>query len=327
MKKRHLTILGFALASVIAAPAVARTGYRIVLANGATIVSIRRARPPRHDSHVSPGIQRRPDRHSGRAGHLGRSGHGARAAAAASPGRRSRRPRRPRGPCPWARRNARDRRHRRRSPAAHRGAERRQRGQWRRRQQRRRPTAYGGGNPALYGGANVPVSGAANATMNGLGPNGLPDGAVLDRPVAGTRVDHRRQRLPGQSDFVSDDDRTERNAHALAGNARREHHDRSQWHARGDGYRTGSHRSERDAGRSPDGSDQPGFPQHRAERNADAGPAGSARKHGSANRPQRHADSCAAGRTGIRPAEYRAQRNPQHGGFEPSPLERKERLR
>ncbi len=36
------------------------------------------------------------------------------------------------------------------------------------------PPANGSGNTAVYGGANVPIAGAANTAMNGLGPNGLP---------------------------------------------------------------------------------------------------------------------------------------------------------
>ncbi len=172
MNQRRLAILGVALASLVTAPAFARTGYRIVLANGVTIVAadepVRRGtiltfhqatsgvltgipaeqvtsvdldtapvrpRPLARTTLTTTPAAVRP-LEPGETLVIGPTGDGALLPTAAQNG-----------------------------GGAGNGAV---------ASNASVPAAYGGGNPALYGGANVPLSGAANATMNGLGPNGLP---------------------------------------------------------------------------------------------------------------------------------------------------------
>jgi hypothetical protein len=171
MNQRRLAILGVALASFVSAPAFARSGYRIELASGVTILAA--DAPVRHGTiltfhqatngvltgvpveqvtaveldtapvrprtlarttlTVAPAAARPLE--PGETLEIGPTGDGGPAASAQNGAG---------GSNPGVATNANG------SPA------------------------YGGGNPAQYGGANVPLSGAANATMNGLGPNGLP---------------------------------------------------------------------------------------------------------------------------------------------------------
>jgi hypothetical protein len=170
MNQRRLAILGVALASVFTAPAFARTGYRIVLVNGVTMVAadepVRRGtiltfhqatsgaltgipaeqvtlveldtapvRPrPRARTTLTavvPEVVRPLE--PGETLVIGATGDGL--------------------PTPASGQKA--------STAPNPGAG-------------HGTVAYGGGNPAPYGGTSVPPSGAANATMNGSGPNGLP---------------------------------------------------------------------------------------------------------------------------------------------------------
>lgn len=168
MNQRRLAIVGVALASLFTAPAFARTGYRIVLANGVTIVAadepVRRGTiltfhqatsgvltgiPAEQVTSVelnTAPVRPRPLARTtltttpeavrplepGETLVIGATGDGALLPTAVQNG-----------------------------GGAGNGAV-------------ANNVPYGGGNPALYGGANVPLAGAANATMNGLGPNGLP---------------------------------------------------------------------------------------------------------------------------------------------------------
>jgi len=170
MNQRRLAVLGVALASIVTAPAFARTGYRVVLANGVTMVAadepVRRGtiltfhqatsgaltgipaeqvtlveldtapvRPrPRARTTLTaivPEVVRPLE--PGETLVIGATGEGLPMPASGQEHSAAA------------------------SPNAGNGA-----------------VAYGGGSPALYGGASVPLSGGANATMNGPGPNGLP---------------------------------------------------------------------------------------------------------------------------------------------------------
>jgi hypothetical protein len=175
MNQRRLAVFGIALASVFTAPAFARTGYRVVLANGVTIVAadepVRRGTiltfhqatngaltgiPAEQVTSVeldTAPVRPRPLARTtltttptpaavrplepGETLVIGATGDGALLPTAVQNGGRAGN-----------------------GTVANNASV---------------PPAYGGGNPTLYGGANVPLAGAANAaTMNGPGPNGLP---------------------------------------------------------------------------------------------------------------------------------------------------------